>query len=130
MTTSAYDVIKYTDLNEYMGVTLVNIDSAYTQAVIDSWISQAEQIVATIIGKKPSSDDDFSVYAVKMLAERIAWDNIIKKGNTNVAVKQGTLQNVIKDVLDLWELTNKIKKTDSGIDIYNYNGNDIDYYYY
>lgn len=125
MTTSVYDVIKYTDLALYMGgITFTTIDTLYTQAVVESWISEAEQLLATITGEEPDSDNDFHVAAVKMLAERIAYDTMIKNNNA-VKAKEGTMTSVIKDVMELYELSKQTKQEASGIDIHNYDGNYI-----
>lgn len=120
MTTSTYDVIKYTDLNTILASTMASINSAFSQAVLESWISEAERMVYSITGTEPSSAVPFDVMAVTMLSERIAINNLILKGYVESDVKVPLLKDILKDLMTMHEFAQKSKKTENINDILTY----------
>jgi len=112
MTASVYGVIAYTDLNTFMGLTLASVDALFTQAVVESWISQAERAVYAIKHEVPLSTDPFDVMAVTLLSERIAYDTMMKRNTAGVEIPKGNFTDSLTDVLKLWDIAHKTQNNE------------------
>ncbi len=121
MTTSEYEVMTAAELALDMGgITFATVDALYIQTVVESWISQAERMVYTVTGVKPTSTDVFSRTWVPLLAKRIAVDNFALRGHIVEGLKVASLVDLADQMMKMWQIAKNTDQAKDDIAIYQY----------
>lgn len=103
--TSTYEYLTVAELETYCVRDFESLNSTYTDAVVESWISQAERIVNQVVKATYTSDTvpDNVKSACLEIASRIAYNQLLRDGfvdRENMPQKEALLTDDIYLMLD------------------------------
>ena len=108
---SAYGYITIAELESYTVTDYSSVDASYTDAVVESFISQAERLINVYLSQTYSvTIPDGVVYAALEISMKIAWNRMIFDGfvdRTNIPpYKQPYIDSDISTILDKYKAVN------------------------